>query len=887
MGSNGEEARATGPPYPLFHSRFHDEGRLMRHRFRAVSALSIAACYTFHFLEWLFFITKPSMFSALSAWDSFRVLLVSPILLLFGCLVPIVLIELLGLIRWKASSSALLDSLALLIPASITAAAAFLLIDNFTYTVFKFNTGSFDGPARHLYVLVFLVLVGLSFRYLKSSALRASSLANQKAIVVWVCVPLLVSTLVAVFQFEAVQPGPPESQDVSISRSPNILILSSDGVVAKRMPAYGYQRDTTPFISSLLEEALVFENFFTNSEKTTGSVGSVLSGRLPTTTRVVIRPDMFQGTDSFLHLPGVLQNVGYRTADISIRYYADAYDLNLKKAFDYANGRRIDERLVHSRLPLSVQLSYASELRFIEETSERVRMRALHAMGLGEMTNPYDEVKQLDGGPNDLFGHDIDRVKNLLDFIDESDKPFFAHIHLLGTHGPRFFPRERTFSIGQRQHLSRDPFKVGLPMIEQHQLRSLDWMGDLYDDSILDFDRYTREIFQHLAKNGKLEDTLIVLTSDHGVVRSSHERLPLIIWFPNKRHAGRASQNAQGIDIAPTILDYLGLPLPDWMEGDSLLEETVSPLRSIFSVGIDMKDAGMIDGWVGNAKSEPPFYSIGSLSMIHCQVWYFISLEDGLMTSQEVESHSSHCDDSDLLSVPQARELMVEHLTQRGFEAEFLLAGEYQPSRRFSSDGGTDSEFSSSCDTMRGSRTERGLCFYHTGEFKNALDLFERASEVNPQDEVAHNNVCTTLNALRRYQKAIEACKRAIELRSDFQLARNNLAWAENELARARAFARDKESAATRENDAKAFRRAGHAFYVVGDYHDSIRCWKRALMLEPENSININNVAVAMIKLKQYEQAIATLKVAVSKEPNNTRYQNNIAWARSLMNGEQ
>ena len=144
----------------------------------------------------------------------------------------------------------------------------------------------------------------------------------------------------------------------------------------------GYHRNTTPFINSLQEEALVFENFFTNSEKTTGSIASLLSGRLPTTTRVLIRPDMFQGVDSFMHLPGVLQHLGYRTADISIRYYADAYDLNMKRAFDYANGRRISEQILSSHLPLSVQLSYASELRFIEETSERVRVRMLQATGL-------------------------------------------------------------------------------------------------------------------------------------------------------------------------------------------------------------------------------------------------------------------------------------------------------------------------------------------------------------------------------------------------------------------------------------------------------------------------------------------------------------------------
>ncbi len=647
---------------------------------RLLSTASIVAVYTFYFFEWLFVITKPSMFSAMSVWDSVRVLLVSPTPLITGCLIALISLELLGKISWRLFSSAFLGSVALLIPAFILAATGFLLIENFTYTLFAFNVGSFDGPARYLYALIFLILLGSSYRCLKSSLLRGFWLDKQQLLAFSVCVLLSTSFLVVIFQFEEMHPGPLENQEALIVRSPNILILSSDGVVAKRMSAYGYHRDTTPFINSLLDSALLVENFFTNSEKTTGSVASLLSGRLPTTTRVIIRPDTFQGTSSFMHLPGVLQNLGYRTADISIRYWADAYDLNMRRAFDYANGRRINERAIYSRLRPSVQLSYASELRFIEDTFERFRTRVMHATGLGEMINPYDEVQQLNEGATASDGNDIDRVEKLLELIDESDRPFFAHIHLLGTHGPRFFPRKRTFSINQAQQTSKDPFKVELPMVENRQLREFNWMGDFYDDAILDFDQYVREIVRHLKKEGKLEDTLIVLTSDHGAVRSSHERLPLIFWFPKNRNAGKIAHNAQGIDIAPTILDFLGLPVPEWMEGDSLIDETINPIRSIFSVGVNINNLGLVNGWWANVNSEPPFFSLGSISMVHCQIWYFISLENGLMTSQEVEGHSSPCLDSELLTVPQARKLMVEHLTQRSYEAAFLLDGAYQPS---------------------------------------------------------------------------------------------------------------------------------------------------------------------------------------------------------------
>jgi tetratricopeptide (TPR) repeat protein len=258
------------------------------------------------------------------------------------------------------------------------------------------------------------------------------------------------------------------------------------------------------------------------------------------------------------------------------------------------------------------------------------------------------------------------------------------------------------------------------------------------------------------------------------------------------------------------------------------------------------------------------------------------------MTSQEVENHSSPCNDGELLTLPQARKLMVDHLTQRGYEAEFLLGGEYEPSPNFSSGDSNDFATSVSCnDTMWGSELEQGLCFYNTGDFKKALQLFQSASNDNPQDEVVYNNICATLNNQGEYKKGFAACKRAMKLRPDFKLAQNNLAWAENELAKARTIARNKEAVAINKNDAQAFNEAGHSFYRISDYHDSLRCWEKALVLEPENSANMNNVAVAMIVLKQYERAIEMLENAVLMDPDESLYQNNIKWANSLLNTQK
>ena len=107
-------------------------------------------------------------------------------------------------------------------------------------------------------------------------------------------------------------------------------------------------------------------------------------------------------------------------------------------------------------------------------------------------------------------------------------------------------------------------------------------MPDFYDDAVLEFDGYFAEVIGHLKRTGKLERTLIVLGSDHGIFRETDTRLPLIIRLPAAPLRGKVSANAQTIDIAPTMLDLLGVEKPSWMTGASLLSRSTDPARPIF-----------------------------------------------------------------------------------------------------------------------------------------------------------------------------------------------------------------------------------------------------------------------------------------------------------------
>src|SRR5262249_35482007 len=145
-----------------------------------------------------------------------------------------------------------------------------------------------------------------------------------------------------------------------------------------------------------------------------------------------------------------------------------------------------------------------------------------------------------------------------IDVLEHSTRPVFALVHLMGTHGP-YNPRHRRFS--------RNP---------------ADPNGQ-YDDAIIDYDRHVERVVRSLDRRGRLADTIVVLMSDHGSVRRT-TRIPFVVMFPDGEHRGRIAENVQLVDLAPTLLDHLGLPVPGWMEGKSLLGNPPDPHRPILTV---------------------------------------------------------------------------------------------------------------------------------------------------------------------------------------------------------------------------------------------------------------------------------------------------------------
>jgi arylsulfatase A-like enzyme len=407
--------------------------------------------------------------------------------------------------------------------------------------------------------------------------------------------------------------------------------VGGDGIEAARTSVYGYERPTTPFLERFAERGLLFENAFPNVNTSAGSLASLLTGKSPLETKLILHPEILTGLDSYQHLPGILRHLGYRSIHMSTRLYTDPFEQNMQDSFDVANFRARGATPMLPALPGRLALAYAPALHFVGELSGRVVERVLHAAGVRTMTNPLKELKTAG------WVSDPDRIRAVLDFIDGARGPVFAHLHLMGTHVP-LVPRRPLYSAG------------ALPS-EQWARRK-----DLYDDCISDFDRDVEHIVTHLERAGKLGNTVVVITSDHGW-SWSYARLPLLVRFPGDEPRGRRAANAQLIDIAPTLLDYLRVPVPAWMDGTSLLP-ALDPMRPIVSVRY-------------RKRNEGPFGRVGSVGVTLCDRVFWLNPHDDSFASVPVAGYVGPCGTG-----PDAvgRTRLVDELRLTGFDVSSLAA---------------------------------------------------------------------------------------------------------------------------------------------------------------------------------------------------------------------
>jgi hypothetical protein len=161
-----------------------------------------------------------------------------------------------------------------------------------------------------------------------------------------------------------------------------------------------------------------------------------------------------------------------------------------------------------------------------------------------------------------------ERIEKLI----EENIPFMIHYHSNITHQPIFVRKYKVFS--------KLPDAVSKECVEmRRQFKTCDGnkiteedLIDLYDDALLQMDEEIEAIIQLLEIHGCYENTLLILTTDHEYNwSSSGHPVALMMKVPGFSKGRIISERTWMLDIAPTIFDLLGISIPAWMEGETLL----------------------------------------------------------------------------------------------------------------------------------------------------------------------------------------------------------------------------------------------------------------------------------------------------------------------------
>jgi arylsulfatase A-like enzyme len=308
-------------------------------------------------------------------------------------------------------------------------------------------------------------------------------------------------------------------------RPRNVILYLVDTLRADHLGCYGYSRPVSPHVDAFARGATLFRHMVAQSSWTRPSTTSILTGLLPRTHGVNGRRDKL--SEQALTLAEMLRSRGYHTAGF------------------VTNGN------------------------------------VARSFGLGQGFETYDLI------PDDHTSTHVNaEAADWLEKDWKRDAPFFLYLHTVDPHAPynppppfrqRFAPEVHDESLTRLRtfHRLEDSSLAPTPELRRSLL-------DLYDAEIATNDAAFGELIDLLVRRGLWEDTVVIFISDHGEELFDHggwehgktlhaEMLdvPLIVRAPGA--APRVVQRqAQQVDVAPTVLELLGLPVPPVVEGRSL-----------------------------------------------------------------------------------------------------------------------------------------------------------------------------------------------------------------------------------------------------------------------------------------------------------------------------
>jgi arylsulfatase A-like enzyme len=293
----------------------------------------------------------------------------------------------------------------------------------------------------------------------------------------------------------------------------NVILLSIDTLRADHLSAYGYQRDTSPFIARRFAEGgTFFDHLVASATITTPSHASMFTA---------LSPAAHGAVHGVKRLPKQIPTLAelVRHAGIETAAFTEDGWLGVEQGFGRGFNRYIENKSAHIMEPT------------------------------GQADRTFGQARAW--------------------LLRNADRPFFLFIHTFQVHTPYAPPPDY-------QQLFLDGGDVEIPP-------HLEWMTK-YDQEIRYTDDELAKLFETIDALGLAENTVFILTSDHGEAFLEHGllehgslltdevvRVPLMFWGAGIPAGRRVDATVSHVDLLPTILEILGVGEPPAREGTSLL----------------------------------------------------------------------------------------------------------------------------------------------------------------------------------------------------------------------------------------------------------------------------------------------------------------------------
>ena len=363
-------------------------------------------------------------------------------------------------------------------------------------------------------------------------------------------------------------------------KQPNLILIMIDDLRAKNLSCYGYKKTTSPNIDKIAEKGALFLNAFCTLNATDPSMTSMMTGKLPVNhgiinhgIRVTPKEENYLRNSGIHFLPEMLQDAGYKT------YALDWLSKWHREGFDYYMGIQ-EKNSIANKILDNLKKSLKRLARGIEKYPFIYNMlRSLYREKL------FENAKEV----TDKAIQIIDRNKS------RNEKPFFLFIHYWDTHAPYQTYEwliDKFYSEDEKIELTPDEMLKKIGDINMKNTvkslfgrrRNIYEILAKYESCIYFIDSNIGRLMKKLEKTKELNNTIIIITSDHGESLLQHEiffdhhglyddaiNIPLIIYDLRKDFKIRNNSLVQNIDLAPTIIDLLKLEVKDEFDGQSLV----------------------------------------------------------------------------------------------------------------------------------------------------------------------------------------------------------------------------------------------------------------------------------------------------------------------------